>query len=455
MRGRWNPYVHSASTHTDRRAGVSRLRRRRGTIFATLAAVAAFACLGGSAALAHEEPGEDEGDDASRTFLEALKEGNVDIGLRYRFESVSDDAPQFVDDAEASTLRTAVAYRTAGWRGFRAAVTFENVSDLGAENSHANAGAGDAGNGVTNRPPVVDPPLTELLGAAIHYDGFDGVALSAGRAEVVLGGARYVGNVGWRQHHQSFDLVRVDVDAIPKTKLTYAFLDRQHRIFGDSRPMDSHVLFADVECGGAGTLTVYGLELDYGRLADSGVSTTTYGARFRGKPECDCGWAFPYSVELANQSDTGLNPNDVDADYYRVSAGASRGALALEVARESLGGAPGEGRFTTPLATLHAWNGWADKFLVTPPNGLVDTTLAASYRWGERDAFQVKGVLHRFEADTGGADYGDEIDVELAWTAPWKQRFALRAALYDADTFSTDTEKIWAYTTFGFRVGGR
>ncbi|MEI8045213.1 MAG: hypothetical protein WCL11_27625, partial [Verrucomicrobiota bacterium] len=35
--------------------------------------------------------------------------------------------------------------------------------------------------------------------------------------------------------------------------------------------------------------------------------------------------------------------------------------------------------FATPLATLHAFNGWADMFLSTPANGLKDFYLKAGY----------------------------------------------------------------------------
>jgi hypothetical protein len=42
-----------------------------------------------------------------------------------------------------------------------------------------------------------------------------------------------------------------------------------------------------------------------------------------------------------------------------------------------LPGLAGKG-FTTPLGTLHKFQGWADKFLTTPPNGLEDLYANAS-----------------------------------------------------------------------------
>ena len=48
-------------------------------------------------------------------------------------------------------------------------------------------------------------------------------------------------------------------------------------------------------------------------------------------------------------------------------------------ARRSWKATAGAGKgFTTPLATLHKFQGWADKFLTTPPNGLEDLYANAS-----------------------------------------------------------------------------
>jgi hypothetical protein len=117
------------------------------------------------------------------------------------------------------------------------------------------------------------------------------------------------------------------------------------------------------------------------------------------------------------------------------------------VGQEVLGGIPGEGAFQTPLATLHKFNGWADLFLTTPPTGLVDTWASIA---GKADAFSWIVMLHDYESHAGSTPYGTELDAELTWTSPWKQAFGVIWAGYDADSFASDTTKLWVFTAYRF-----
>jgi len=38
----------------------------------------------------------------------------------------------------------------------------------------------------------------------------------------------------------------------------------------------------------------------------------------------------------------------------------------------------------------------------------------------------------------------------VTYTAPWDQSFSFSFARYNADEFSTDTNKVWLYTTYRF-----
>lgn len=67
------------------------------------------------------------------------------------------------------------------------------------------------------------------------------------------------------------------------------------------------------------------------------------------------------------------------------------GTAKLSVQQERL-----EAGFATPLAILHTFNGWADKFLNTPAAGLVDTNIKLS---GAVAGFNLAAVLYRFESD--------------------------------------------------------
>ena len=379
------------------------------------------------------------------SLADAVAGGRPSLALRYRLESVDDDA--FAKDGFASTLRAALGYSTARWHGLAATVRVQSVLDLGARDRHNDKGTGSAWNGIGDRPVIADPSETDFNEAYLDWQVGAKSAIRAGRQEILLDNVRFVGNVGWRQFHQSFDAVRLDTDAIPGTHLTYAYVYNQNRIFTDTKKMSSHLLNLGWKVGSGGHLSTYGYLIDYDRKQDSGLSTATLGARWNGAAPLGGGWKGLYDLEVAHQSDSGDNQGSIDAGYYRATFGASAGVWTVKAGYELLEGSPGHGAFTTPFATLHAWNGWADKFLGTPANGLRDLNLAVSAKSG---AWNVTAVSHDFAADSGGADYGSEIDVIALWKLAWKQTFAVKAALYDAEAFSTDVTKLWAFTTWKF-----
>ena len=101
--------------------------------------------------------------------------------------------------------------------------------------------------------------------------------------------------------------------------------------------------------------------------------------------------------------------------------------------------------FQTPLGTNFKFQGWADKFLTTPPNGVRDLYGSLGYAmkaWGAAQAVSVQAVYHRFESDRLGQHYGNEFDL-LASARFGRTIAAVRYANYDAKSFATDTRKLW------------
>lgn len=374
---------------------------------------------------------------------EAKSRGELLLSFRYRFEQVADDA--VAKDGRASTLRTTLAYRTPSWKGFDVFGEFEDVRDLGLGEEHANGGDGTWSNGVTGRPGIVDPEKTEVNQAFVRYRTPFGLSVDAGRLEIAFADERFVGPVGWRQNHQSFDAARATLTAIPRTTAAYAYVQGVNRINGGDLGMESHLLDVAVDAGRAGTFAPYLYALDYDDLSSAALSTTTYGVRWDGKFPLGGAWRVPLHVEGATQSDAGDNPTLVDADYLRIEAGVARDGLSFLAGWERLGGEPGKGAFQTPLATLHRFNGWADKFLTTPAAGLVDGYLGAT---GKTGPISWAVALHDYRADSGSASYGTEANIEASWQSSWKQTFSVKYARYSADGFSTDTSKLWIYTTW-------
>ncbi|NJL29526.1 MAG: hypothetical protein HC897_17385 [Thermoanaerobaculia bacterium] len=374
---------------------------------------------------------------------DAIKGGKPKISLRYRLEGVSEDA--FDKDALASTLRTTLGYSTLPYKGWSVTLEAENVAVIGNDELYANRGAGDLSNRVFDRPVIADPALTQLSQVYLRYQT-EKTTFDLGRREVNVGDERFIGGVGWRQNHQELDSFGITTQVLPHTKLSYLFINKVHRIFGDSQPMASHYLGAGFAAGGAGELTLYGLLLDYDEPSSSRLSSLTYGAELVGARTAG-GWKWLWELELAQQDDAGDNPRPLDASYLHALAGVKRGALTFRLGWEVLAGNPTDGQFQTPLATLHKWNGWADKFLSTPLAGLEDLYLSVS---GTAGVIDWTVVAHDFQAETGGASYGTELDLQLLYKTSWKQSFGLKAALYDADRFSSDTEKLILWTGYSF-----
>ena len=223
-----------------------------------------------------------------------------------------------------------------------------------------------------------------------------------GRQRILLDNQRFVGGVGWRQNEQTYDALALSSSAIAKTALTYAYVGQVRRIFGQNSAagkwnVDTHLLNAKVTINDSWSVTPYYYYIDNQDAA--ATSTGTLGARFAGNLKVGEG-KIGLVAELATQSDAGDNPASYDADYAHLSALWSMDSgLSLGLAFESLGTDSSTFEsFRTPLATLHAFQGWADVFLTTPAAGIEDLYLTAKFKAGN---WNLTGVYHDFSAETG------------------------------------------------------
>ena len=134
-------------------------------------------------------------------------------------------------------------------------------------------------------------------------------------------------------------------------------------------------------------------------------------------------------------------------DYYAAEAGVVVKGFTVKAGLETLGSENGVASFKTPLATLHKFNGWTDKFLNTPAAGLRDFYGHASYAVNgtnsELDGTNITVVYHKFKSDIGSINYGTEIDASVSKKIFDQFTVLLKYAHYNADTFATDTSKLW------------
>ncbi len=379
--------------------------------------------------------------DESDSFFDAISDGHSNLMLRYRYEFVDQDGFNF--NANASTLLTRLNYKTKVYNGFTFFIEADNVTEVFGDNY--NSGAGNSP-GNTRYPVVADPQGTEINQAWFNYDFSQGNGVKVGRQRINFDNQRFVGGVGWRQNEQTYDAISGSFD-ISDSKLFVAYVDKVNRIFGDDVAAGNHdnstVLahwsnkFDDI-----GSLSVYYYDIDNKDAA--AFSTATFGAKFTGKMN-----AFNYGIEFAAQNDAHNNPVNYSANYYRFDGGYKFDAATIYTGYEVLEGDRNNAgsAFRTPLATLHAFNGWADKFLGTPADGLEDFFIGAK---GTINGFKWNALYHDFSAQDSSRDLGTEFDFSIARKVNKNVSLLLKGAFYSADSHATDTTVVWFMVTSKF-----
>jgi hypothetical protein len=373
----------------------------------------------------------------------AFVDARVVADARVRYEAVDQDG--LVNDADALTLRLRSGFVTGEVSDTRLGIDFEWVESL---ISNYNSTT----NGKTFYPVVADPEDAELNQFYLQNKSLPGTTLTVGRQRLILDDARFVGNVGWRQNEQTYDAVRLTNTSIDGVTVDVAYINQVNRVFGpDSAvsPWNGDSFLANVSHDLAvGRLTGFAYLIDLEEAPAN--ASQTYGLRFAGQKALRAA-TVKYALSYATQSDDGKNPINYSADYCLIDVGVDYAGATFGAAYEVLGGDGVKG-FATPLATLHKFQGWTDKFLTTPAGGVADLSFKAGYGWKDVGPFRTVDTLavyHDFEAARGGAAYGTEIGfmVKAAWR---KMTFIAKYADYDAKSFATDTQKFWLEAAYSF-----
>lgn len=361
------------------------------------------------------------------------------INFRARAEHVSDDS--FSRNALAPSLRTRMRFDSATWNDISAAVEMDNVTYLAEERFN------NTRNGQTRYPVVADPDGSDLNQFYLQYQNA-GTILKGGRQRILHGDQRFIGGVGWRQNEQTFDGLTLEQQWGDSLKLQYGWIDDTQRIFGPdegnppaSLESDHHVMNLGWQATENLSLSVFAYDLDFADAA--ALSSRTLGVDVNGKFAERWGYRFT----VAEQSDSAGNPFDYTANYWLASLSAKVEGITLAVTETRLGSDSDANRaFQTPLATLHAFQGWADKFLTTPGFGIRDTQFSAS---GTILGASAQIHWHQYRSDTGSMDLGSEWNIQLSKQVD-RYSLALKFADYSADQFSQDARKLWFTVATGF-----
>jgi hypothetical protein len=309
-------------------------------------------------------------------------------------------------------------------------------------------------------PQIADPEGTEVNQAYLSYTNGDTTG-KWGRQRIALDNHRFIGTVGWRQNEQTYDAFSITNKSLPDTGLFAGYVTNVNRIFGEDHPKGDagqSTILLNANYAGLpwGKLTGYAYLLD----ADTGFDrwdTDTYGVRFSGSADATDSVKVSYAAEFATQSDSEDNPLSYDADYYNLEAGVTFSGVTVKLGTEMLGADGSDGFFITPMATLHKFQGWTDKFLNgglgNIDGGIEDVYVSIG---GKVAGIKLLAVYHDFTSDDSGAsgnasdDLGEEIGFLVAKDFGKHYGLQLKYADYDADEHKDDTQKLWLTATAKF-----
>lgn len=385
---------------------------------------------------------------AEHPIVAFLKEGKINLNVRARYEFAEVGT---LGDANAFTLRTRLGYTTKRFEGFQAMIEMED-NRAADDNEYFNGIAPNT----TGLSPIADPEDTELNRLWIDYDFSTlsedlPLSLKLGRQGINLDDQRFVGTVAWRQLDQTFDAARITAEPIEDLTATYIYVDEVNRIFGQGSGLDfdsdSHLINVAYSGLEIGKLVGFAYLLDLGPTGSAGaaLSSQTYGVRLDGSQDLSEQLAIGYIGSLAFQSDYGDNATSYDARYVL-----AEGKLKFKETDggfvgggfEMLGSDNGVTAFSTPLATLHKFNGFADSFLATPAQGLRDYYATAGTNIPGLDA-KFMTAYHYFTGDDSDSDLGTEIDFVLAKKLNENMSLLAKYAIYDGDNGRADIERFW------------
>ncbi|MCZ4338534.1 alginate export family protein [Shewanella colwelliana] len=358
-----------------------------------------------------------------------IDDSAVKVQFRLRYEDV--DVAN-VDQQNQTTLRTRLNYKTGDLYNLFAVAEVDDVRST------------------DNEALIGDYKYTQINQGYIGYKGPASTLAQLGRQRIILDNQRFVGGVGFRQNEQTYDAFSAKNTAVEGLTAYYAYVATVNRIFPEGSGKEEHdneTHLVNVNYKGLefAKLTGYAYLIDNQDVA--AFSTDTYGVRATGDVKLDA-LKFSYEAEFAQQSEGSDNPVSYSASYYKLGAGINIDAFGAKIGYEVLGSDDGKAGFITPLATLHAFNGWTDKFLFGGKgnweNGLVDTHLIVTAKLA---GLKLLAKYHKFDSDYGDIDMGKEWGVSA--TYPFANHYSVGvkyASFSGADEgygFSNDTDKLW------------
>ncbi len=374
------------------------------------------------------------------------------LQVRPRYEYVDAGNPA-LRDAHAGTVRTVLGLgveKLAGLEGASVYLEGTNVSAV----SEAYDSTSSAGNRDPRYAAVADPTFTRMTQAYLRYDRGK-TRFIAGRYRLTLDDHRFIGDVGWRQMPQTFGVVSVRDTSVERLDLFLAYLYERKGVRDELNNRNASALvrvgydfFPELKAALFGYL-----------LANF---HDTYGLRLSGSVEgpVKLGYLAEYAFQTTPSFKHDYSGGKKNSDFYNAELSAEKWGVKAKVNFVRFGKARGAAAtgFSTPYATLHAFEGWADVILPKAQNGDRDgfTDIYGTLGYTGKALGTVMAVYHKFDSIRNDRDYGDEWDFLYARNLTERLSFLVKAAIYNSGDQSDpvtrfDVRKVWVMLTYEYK----
>lgn len=363
-------------------------------------------------------------------LTDALKASTVSGDFNLRYENVDTDSA----DSDGLTFRSRLTITTGSIGNFQAVAGFEDVRDV--------FGIDDENN------LIPDPETTEVDQAFLQYTS-PRFSAKIGRQVIALDNQRFIGHVGWRQDRQTYDAVSTTFTPVAGLDVFAGYIYKRNRVLAETADVDSRDFLLNAACQ-----TPLGKLVGYAYFLDNDENSTqidTYGFSLNGAIDGEI--KLSYTAEYASQSIDLANGANFDTSYLLVEGGITLFRISAKTGYEVLGSDDGMASFTTPLGTVHKFNGWSDIFLpgaLTPttlPNGVKDAYIGLS---GTLEGIDLLVTFHDFASEVGSIDYGSEYDLQAVKKFAGGYRIGVKYGSYKADNLAVDTDKLWIWAGLSF-----
>ena len=365
----------------------------------------------------------------SLTFAQQQIKINPYLEIRPRYEHV-EDKNNNLKSADALTVRTVL--------GLRAKKIF-------IENLKGCIEATDVSGILRNYSPesskydlVPDPDNTRITQAYLTYT-INKTTFIVGRKFITIDDHRFIGNVGWRQMPQSFGVLAIADKTLPNTDILVAAIYERLGILDKLNTkwhLDKAPLIFDINYQ-----PVKWLKIKPFAYLITDVHNT-YGLKLSGTRKYDS-FSISYVATYAKQTDPYQKDNlsvkpKIDTDYWRLGLNSNIKGFLLGAEYTHFGDKNGKSKgFSTPLATLHKFDGWSDALLKGAANGfdygLNEYKLSAGYTHKQIGKFLISYfIFNSAKSQPSGKKVGTEVDVAYIKKLNKYISFLAKAAFYNA-----------------------